>query len=33
LEEGTGAKAQARFSLPVTRVTVAEDGSIATPGS
>jgi hypothetical protein len=27
LEEGTGATAQARFSLPVTHVTVAEDGS------
>jgi hypothetical protein len=33
LEEGTGATAQARFSLPVTRVTVAEDGSLARPGS
>jgi hypothetical protein len=31
LEEGTGATAQARFSLPVTRVTVAEDGSLAEP--
>jgi hypothetical protein len=27
LEEGTGATAQARFSLPVTHVTAAEDGS------
>ena len=33
LEEGSGASAQARFSLPITRVTVAEDGSIARPGS
>ena len=33
LEEGTGAAAQARFSLPITRVTVAEDGSLARPGS
>jgi hypothetical protein len=33
LEEGTGATAQARFSLPITRVTVAEDGSLARPGS
>jgi hypothetical protein len=29
LEEGTGAKAQARFNLPVTRISVAEDGSLA----
>ncbi len=29
LEEGRGAAAQARFSLPVTLVTVAEDGSLA----
>ena len=29
LEEGSGAAAQGRFSLPVTRVTVAEDGSLA----
>ena len=33
LEEGTGAAAQERFSLPITRVTVAEDGSLARPGS
>jgi hypothetical protein len=33
LEEGTGATAQARFSLPITRVTVAEDGSLSWPGS
>ena len=33
LEEGTGAAAQKRFSLPITRVTVAEDGSLARPGS
>jgi hypothetical protein len=33
LEEGAGATAQARFSLPVTRVKVAEDGSLARPGS
>jgi hypothetical protein len=30
LEEGTGQTAQARFRLPVTRVTVAEDGSLVT---
>jgi len=29
LEEGTGATAQARFDLPVTRISVAEDGSLA----
>jgi hypothetical protein len=29
LEEGTGDTAQARFRLPVTRVTIAEDGSFA----
>ena len=29
LEEGTGATAQARFALPVTRVVVAEDGSLS----
>jgi hypothetical protein len=33
LEEGSGAAADARFSLPVTRVTVADDGSPAKPGS
>ena len=33
LEEGSGAAAQARFNLPITRVTVAEDGSLAKPGS
>jgi hypothetical protein len=33
LEEGTGATAQARFSIPITRVTIAEDGSLARPGS
>ena len=32
LEEGSGAVAEARFSLPITRVTVAEDGSVASPG-
>lgn len=31
LEEGSGAAAQARFSLPITRVSVAEDGSLARP--
>ena len=29
LEEGTGETAQARFRLPVARVTIAEDGSFA----
>ena len=33
LEEGSGATTEARFSLPVTRVTVADDGSLAKPGS
>ena len=33
LEEGSGAAVEARFSLPITRVTVAEDGSVASPGS
>ena len=33
LEEGTGATAQARFSLPVVRVTVAEDGSLVESSS
>lgn len=33
LEEGTGSTTEARFSLPITRVTVAEDGSLAGPGS
>lgn len=33
LEEGTGVEAQARFSLPIARITVAEDGSLARPGS
>ena len=33
LEEGSGEEAQTRFSLPVTRLTVAEDGSLAGPGS
>jgi hypothetical protein len=33
LEEGTGATAQARFSLPITHVTVAEDGSLANSDS
>ena len=32
LEEGAGAKAQARFSIPITRVTVTPDGSLARPG-
>ncbi len=31
LEEGTGSTAQARFDLPVTRITVGEDGSLTTP--
>jgi hypothetical protein len=30
LEEGSGETARARFSLPLTRVTVAEDGSLVT---
>ena len=29
LESGSGAAAQARFSLPVTHITIAEDGSLA----
>ena len=29
LAEGTGKTAQARFRLPVTRVTIADDGSVA----
>jgi hypothetical protein len=29
LEEGTGETAQARFRLPVTRVSIADDGSLA----
>ena len=29
LEEGAGAKAKALFSIPITRVTVADDGSLA----
>ncbi|MFN2629062.1 MAG: hypothetical protein ABR569_10550 [Gaiellaceae bacterium] len=33
LEEGSAATAQARFSLPITRVTVAPDGSLSRPGS
>ncbi len=33
LEEGSGATAQARFNLPITRITIAEDGSLAKPGS
>jgi hypothetical protein len=33
LERGTGASAQARFSLPITRLAVAEGGSLAGPGS
>ena len=28
LEEGSGETAQARFRLPITHVTVAEDGSL-----
>jgi hypothetical protein len=32
LEEGTGETAQARFRRPVTRVTIAEDGSLAQSG-
>jgi len=31
LEAGSGAAAQARFSLPITLVTVSEDGSLSTP--
>jgi hypothetical protein len=31
LEVGSGAKAQARFSLPITHVVVSEDGSFAAP--
>jgi hypothetical protein len=31
LDEGAPAKAQARFSLPITVVTVAADGSLASP--
>jgi hypothetical protein len=33
LEEGTGATAQARFSLPITRLTIADDGSLTRPGT
>jgi hypothetical protein len=33
LEEGTGAAAQARLPLPVTHVTVADDGSLTRPSS
>ena len=33
LEERSGATAQARFNLPITRITIAEDGSLAKPGS
>jgi hypothetical protein len=32
LEEGAGETAQSRFRLPVTRVTIAEDGSFAQSG-
>jgi hypothetical protein len=32
LEEGTGETAQSRFRLPVTRVTIGEDGSLAQSG-
>jgi hypothetical protein len=32
LEEGSGATAQARFKLPITRIAVAKDGSLASPG-
>ena len=32
LEEGTGAAAQARFSVPVTRLVVGEDGSLSNSG-
>jgi hypothetical protein len=31
LDEGAPAKAQARFSIPITVVTVAADGSLASP--
>jgi hypothetical protein len=33
LEEGTGKTAQARFPLPVTRVVVAEDGTLTSGGA
>ena len=33
LEAGSDAAAQTRFNLPITRVTVAEDGSLAKAGS
>ena len=32
LEEGSGVAAEARFSVPITRVTVAEDGSVESAG-
>jgi hypothetical protein len=32
LEEGAGEAAQARFNLPITRITIAADGSLANPG-
>jgi hypothetical protein len=32
LEEGSAGTAQARFRLPVTHVTVADDGSLTQPG-
>jgi hypothetical protein len=32
LEEGTSETAQSRFRLPVSRVTIAEDGSVAESG-
>ena len=32
LEEGSGAAAEERFNLPVTRITVAGDGSLAKAG-
>jgi hypothetical protein len=33
LEEGTGKTAQARFPLPVSRVVVADDGTLTTGGA
>lgn len=33
LEKGTGETAQVRFALPVTHLTVAQDGSLARSGS
>ncbi|HEY5058559.1 MAG TPA: hypothetical protein VII51_06040 [Gaiellaceae bacterium] len=33
LEKGSGETAQARFTLPVTHITVAEDGSLGSSGA